>query len=107
MSRNFKSTALGAAAFAVSLAGAQGLAPAPAPTTPPASEIPYSSAFDGYRPFAAGEVGDWRRANETVREIGGWRAYAREIQRASQPPAAASPAQPPASAAQPHQGHQR
>lgn len=31
------------------------------------------------------EVGDWRQANERVREAGGWKAYAREIEPASSP----------------------
>ena len=31
---------------------------------------------------ALAEVGDWRKANEQVKEAGGWKAYAREIQAA-------------------------
>lgn len=85
-----------------------------AQTTPAAPQAApaYSSAFEGYRPFEAGEVQDWRKSNDTVREIGGWRAYAREIQGGSAP----APAQPtgPASApgqqtkpVDPHQGHHK
>lgn len=111
MFKQFRSTALSAAVFAVSLAA--GAQPA-APTVPaaPAEASGYQSAFEGYRPFSAQDVGDWRQANETVREIGGWRAYAREIQAgaaapqpASQTPAqgtnapARGPGQPPAPAA--------
>jgi hypothetical protein len=106
MSKEIRTILLGAAALAASLAaGAQTAAPAPAPSqqaAPAAAQsAPYSSAFEGYRSFFADEVGDWRKANDTVREIGGWRAYAREIQGGSQsPPGAAAPANP-------HQGHAR
>ena len=106
MSKEIRTIALGAIAAAASLAAvAQTAAPAPAPAQPQGG---YSSAFEGYRPFAADEVGDWRKANETVREIGGWRAYAREIQAGSKPAGAESQApeaQP--KAADPHQGHSK
>ena len=124
MSKEIRTIALGAIVAAASLAAvAQTAPPGPAPAQP---EGGYSSAFEGYRPFAADEVGDWRKANETVREIGGWRAYAREIQGAPQPGGAAqrsapasAPATPaptprpaatptaPAVPANPHQGHAR
>lgn len=108
MSKGIRTSLLAAAALAASVAaGAQ-------------TAAPYSSAFEGYRPFSADEVGDWRKANDTVREIGGWRAYAREIQGGSQsqpgtrpasaaPPAPAPSAAParPAPPANPHQGHAR
>lgn len=78
--------------------------------TPPAVQAaPYGSAFDGYRPFQPGEVGDWRQSNDTVRDIGGWRAYAREIQQGA--PARAAPAQDTRPAGQaptdPHRGHSK
>ena len=70
----------------------------------------YQSAFEGYRPFEAGDVQDWRKSNDTVREVGGWRAYAREMQGPAEPAAAGAsapqggaPAQP--VAADPHAGH--
>ncbi|WP_186511093.1 hypothetical protein [Caenimonas sedimenti] len=77
----------------------------------PADAPGYQSAFDGYRPFEAGEVQDWRKSNDTVREIGGWRAYAREIHgaqpapTAGQSPSGAAPS--PSKPGNPHQGHQR
>lgn len=40
----------------------------------PAAKVPptaYRSAFEGYRPFADQEVGDWRKANEEVGAAGG------------------------------------
>jgi hypothetical protein len=83
-------------------AAAQAPQPAPsasAPTTPA-----YRSAFEGYRPFASAEVQDWRRSNDTVRDIGGWRAYAREIHGGLQAPQAPSTA-PSGKAPDPHAGH--
>lgn len=47
----------------------------------------YRSAFEGYRRYSDEPVGSWRQANDTVRQIGGWQAYARE----SQVPQGASP----------------
>ena len=81
------------------------------PQEPRAPAPAYDSAFQGYRPFEAAEVQDWRQSNETVRAIGGWRAYAREIQGAPPAPGTgtaprdAQPAAP--DAARPHEGHAR
>jgi hypothetical protein len=101
---------IGLPALAAGLAAAQ-TAPA-APSNPAAPA--YTSAFEGYRPFAAEEVQDWRKSNDTVREIGGWRAYAREIhgQGAAHPRPPASAPQGQASAGgqkdhDPHAGHHR
>jgi hypothetical protein len=109
MSKEIRTILLGAAALTASVAaGAQTAAPTASrqaePTTSQAA--PYSSAFEGYRPFSSDEVGDWRKANDTVREIGGWRAYAREIQGGSPPAPSAVPARP-AAPANPHQGQAR
>jgi hypothetical protein len=88
-------------------AGAQTAQGAPPPQLAPG----YSSAFDGYRPFAAEEIQDWRRSNDTVRDIGGWRAYAREIHGTSAPPSSADkPGQATAAkpkASDPHAGHRK
>jgi hypothetical protein len=96
-------TFMTAAAFAASLP----LAAQTAPAQPVAEPAPYRSAFEGYRPFEAGEVQDWRKSNDTVREIGGWRAYAREIQQGAkeqpaQTPQGSAGGQVPANS---HQGH--
>jgi hypothetical protein len=48
----------------------------PAPAEPPA--LPYRSAFEGYRPYTQDKPLSWKEANETVRQRGGWRAYAKE-----------------------------
>ena len=70
----------------------------------------HESALKGYRHFDDVQPRPWRRANDTVERIGGWRSYARE---AAQPPAATSAATPspaPAPRSEPptpgHGGHQ-
>lgn len=35
------------------------------------------SSLSDYRPYREAEVGHWRQLNDTVRNVGGWRAYAR------------------------------
>ena len=40
--------------------------------------VRFSSAFAPYRRMSETPVGSWREANDTVTQIGGWRAYARE-----------------------------
>ena len=63
-----------------------------APTTTDASGVSpleFRSAFEGYKPYTDEKTVDWKRANDNVGKIGGWREYARE---ASQPETAAGPA---------------
>ena len=108
MSHFIRTILLGAAASA---GAAWAQSPLSAQPTQP-SALSYSSAFEGYRPFEAGEVQDWRKSNDTVRDIGGWRAYAREIQGGAAPsqaqPGAAVPAQGQQTRpADPHQGHRQ
>ena len=105
---------IGVAVLAATL-GAAAQAPQPAPAPASAQTPAYGSAFDGYRPFEAREVQDWRKSNDTVREIGGWRAYAREIQEGnkagSAPQSQTQPSSAPAAAGSapkapdPHAGH--
>jgi len=40
--------------------------------------IVYRSAFDGYQSDKELKAESWKRANDTVHTIGGWRSYARE-----------------------------
>jgi hypothetical protein len=54
----------------------------------------YQSALQNYKPFADEKIVPWKQSNDTVREVGGWRAYARE---------AAQPADPEGQSG--HQGH--
>lgn len=67
----------------------------------------YSSAFEGYRRFSDQPVGSWRQANDTVRQIGGWQAYAREAQAAEDtaPAPGADSKAPASSAPRDHAGH--
>lgn len=48
--------------------------------TTSAANLPvvYRSAFDGYQPDKDVSADNWKRANDTVHTIGGWRSYARE-----------------------------
>ncbi len=51
---------------------------ATAPLTQEAGTTPYHSAFENYQPITEEKVLPWKEANDTVRAIGGWRAYAKE-----------------------------
>ena len=53
---------------------------APAPTT---HSPRYLSPFDGYGKFADQPLQNWVDANDLVRRIGGWQAYARQSQEAA------------------------
>lgn len=66
-------------------------APANDRTKAPASAaLEYVSSFSDYRAYHEQAIRSWREANDTVGQIGGWRAYARE----SQAPEAGSTATP-------------
>jgi hypothetical protein len=69
--------------FALGATMSAGLA-AEASTPAPRPPV-YVSSFDGYRRFADQPVDSWAAANARVRQIGGWRAYARESQTAVAP----------------------
>ncbi len=87
----------------LTLAGAslaQPASEAAQPTLP--SKLQYVSPLRTYKPYADQPVESWREANDRVGRIGGWRAYAREIQTGM--PAKAS-AEASAPAADPHAGH--
>lgn len=80
--------------------------PSAAAVPAPAASSLYRPAFEGYRRWADEPVQPWRRSNDAVGRLGGWRAYAREAQQAA--PAASAAAQPPqapAGASHPHHGH--
>jgi hypothetical protein len=65
---------------------------------PTLAQAPYRSAMEGYLPFTEQEIAPWTRSNDTVREVGGWRAYAREARPTAVPASAASAPSAPASA---------
>jgi hypothetical protein len=83
---------------------------APAAAASAARDLSYRSVLEGYQPFADQKPGSWRDANDNVGRIGGWRAYANEVQGAgavAPQPAASGPAgsAAPAAAPAPHPGH--
>ena len=82
------------AAFAQAPADTE--APKPAPLT----TLQYSSPIGAYQGYADQPVQSWREANDRVGQIGGWRAYAKEIK--SGEPASTKDAAP---ASDPHAGH--
>jgi len=43
---------------------------------------PYRSVFDDYKSFEYLPDTDWRKANDEVGRIGGWRSYLRQVQEA-------------------------
>ncbi len=43
-----------------------------------AFHVQYTSAFSDYVPYSEQAIESWRKANDTVGEIGGWRTYAKE-----------------------------
>jgi hypothetical protein len=42
-------------------------------------ELVYQSSFQNYQRYSASTIQTWKKSNETVKDIGGWRAYAKEI----------------------------
>ena len=82
------------AAFAQTPADTEALQPS-LPT-----KLQYSSAIGAYQAYADQQVQSWREANDRVGQIGGWRAYAKEIKTGQ--PASAKDTAP---ASDPHSGH--
>lgn len=79
------STLVLAAGAAAQTVPSESAAPSAQVKSAPASamrgaQVTYRSAFDGYRRYADQPVESWNKANDTVRQIGGWQAYAREAQ---------------------------
>ena len=42
-------------------------------------ELVYESSFQNYQRYSASDIQAWKQANDTVKDIGGWREYAKEI----------------------------
>lgn len=59
---------------------ASAAASSPATASSAAHGSIYRSAFEGYRSFSDQPLMPWREANDVVRRVGGWQAYAREGQ---------------------------
>ena len=53
--------------------------------------LEYTSSFANYHAFTDQAVLPWRETNEAVRQIGGWRAYAKEVLQPEEPAATAAP----------------
>lgn len=83
-------------ALAACTGSATAQVPAAADAAPPI-RLQYTSAIDGYKPYADAPVQPWRESNDQAGRIGGWRAYAKEIQ-------GAAPAKD-AAVTDPHTGH--
>lgn len=41
--------------------------------------LPYQSQLEGYQRYIASKIQTWRQSNQTVEDIGGWKAYAKEL----------------------------
>jgi hypothetical protein len=61
-------------------------------------ELGYQSSFQNYQRYSSTPIQSWKQANDTVKDIGGWRAYAKEITK-DQDAKASAPVHP-------HGGHQ-
>lgn len=42
-------------------------------------ELVYQSSFQNYHRYSASTIQSWKQSNDTVKDIGGWRAYAKEV----------------------------
>jgi len=67
--------------------------PPAAPRTNAAVPTAFQSVLEGYKPYTDEEIVNWKAANDTVAQIGGWRAYAKEAAQSS-PAQDAKPATP-------------
>ena len=72
------STALTAMTAATTAAHAQTAAPQADKSN--TATLPYLSAFEAYQPYADAPVSNWKAANDTTAQIGGWREYAKQAQ---------------------------
>ena len=55
-------------------------------------ELVYQSSFQNYQRYSASEIQAWRQANDILKDIGGWREYAKEIaQEPDTKPSSANP----------------
>lgn len=87
-------------ALLATAAFAQTPADAAASKTALPTQLQYSSAIGDYRAYMDQPVQSWQHANDRVGQIGGWRAYAKEIKTGV--PASAQDAAP---ANDPHTSH--
>jgi hypothetical protein len=98
--------AIAAYASAAAIAHAQpgGVRPDPADPAAATPPVHHRSSFDGYRRDAEPRIEPWRASNDRVRDVGGWRIYAREVDEGARGAAASDSATPaPASAGHAHE----
>ena len=85
---------------AVLWAGVALAQPTPTPPAAPgmtaAAPVGFQSVLEGYKPYTDEKIVNWKAANDSVGQIGGWRTYAKEAAQTSpaQDPKPASPAKP-------------
>ena len=48
-------------------------------------ELIYQSSFQNYQRYSASPIQSWKQSNDTVKDIGGWRVYAKEITQEQNP----------------------
>ena len=82
------------AVFCICLGAGQSNAAANGATdaTAPVPPTVYQSPFTGYRELGVDQTTAWKDANDTVRNIGGWKAYAKEAGDASKAGSRTKPA---------------
>ena len=87
---------IAACACAAAIAHAQPPSPRPDPADPATAVPPahHRSSFDGYRRDVEPRIESWRVSNDRVRDIGGWRTYAREVDEGARSAAGAGAAAP-------------
>jgi hypothetical protein len=81
--------AVGIAITAAPAQSASGSHPDPLDAAASTPKAPYESVLKGYRGLGEGKPTPWSDANDTVKRIGGWRAYARETNAPATPAASA------------------
>ena len=55
-------------------------------------ELVYESSFQNYQRYSASDIQAWKKTNDSVKDIGGWREYAKEIAKATDTkPSSANP----------------
>lgn len=91
-------TAVLLACLHVCNAWAQAAPPIEHPSAEKPAALLYESSLQHYQRYSASTIQSWKDANDTVKDIGGWRAYAKENAKDSD---ARRPAPAP-----PHGGHQ-
>jgi len=65
--------------------------PGPAAMADEAAPLGYRSALEGYQRYSDEKIVNWKQANDTAGQIGGWRAYAKEASQDPSPDGAAKP----------------